>query len=213
MRRVDFRTIFGVGLIALGGLMLLEKMGFISGASSLFWGAALMVGAVYFLFIFFQEPRTKWWAIFPATALFGMGGAAFLPKAFSGWGGGIFLGALGLGFFIVYIVNRANWWAIIPGGVLLTLAGVSTLTEYEAFSALGSGSLFFIGLGFTFLLVALLPNPVGKMQWAYIPAVILTLMGGLLGSTSTAGLVDYIWPASLIIVGLLVILGFFFNRG
>jgi hypothetical protein len=212
MKRFDFRTIFGVGLIVLGGLMLLEKFNIIHGASNLFWGLVFIVGAVYFGMVFLRAPQTRWWAVFPAAALLGLGGAAFLPQAFSGWGGGIFLGTLGLGFFVVYSVNRANWWAIIPGGVLLTLAAVSSLTETETFSALGSGSLFFIGLGFTFLLVALLPNPVGANRWAYIPAIVLVLMGGLLGTQATAGLVGYVWPTALIVAGLLVIWGFFKNR-
>lgn len=212
MRRFDFRAVFGSGLILLGGLMLLEKLNIISGASSVFWGLAFLTGAAWFVMALLQDPKNRWWAIFPAAALGGMGGAALLPEAFSGWGGGIFLGTLGLGFFIVYIINRAHWWAIIPGGVLLTLAGVTTLTEFEAFSAVNTGSIFFIGLGLTFLLVALLPNPQGETRWAYIPAIVLVLMGGLLGTQATAGLVGYVWPVALILTGLLVIVGFFRSR-
>lgn len=212
MKRFDFRTLLGAGLILLGGLMLFEKLDLIEGASSVFWGLVFLMGAAYFVMAVLQDPQNRWWAIFPAAALLGMGGASLLPEAFSGWGGGFFLGALGLGFFIVYIINRANWWAVIPGGVLLTLAGVTTLTEFEAFSAVNTGSIFFIGLGFTFLLVALLPNPQGETRWAYIPAIALVLMGGLLGTQATAGLVGYLWPASLILAGLLVILGFFRSR-
>lgn len=212
MKRLDFRMILGVGLILLGGSMLLERLGVIRGASSLFWGLAFLAGAAYFLLIFFDSPQTKWWALFPAGALAGMGGSSLLPEAFSGWGGGIFLGTLGLAFIAVYITNRVNWWAIIPGGVLFTLATVSVVTDFEAFNAVSSGGLFFIGLGLTFLLVALLPNPLGKMQWAYIPAIVLLLMGGVLSSSATEGLVNYIWPAGLIIGGLLIIFGFFTNR-
>lgn len=212
MKRFDFRTILGIGLILLGGLMLLEKMNLIRGASGVFWAFALLAGGVYFALIFLQAPQSRWWAIFPATALVGMGGAALLPAAFSGWGGGIFLGMLGAGFFIVYLVNRAYWWAIIPGGVLLTLAAVSVLEESSFSGWVSSGSLFFIGLGFTFFLVALLPNPFGKMRWAYIPAIVLVLIGGLIGSQFTAGAIGYIWPAALIFAGLLVIWGFFTSR-
>lgn len=209
MKRFDFRAIFGASLILLGGLMLLEKLNIIQGASGIFWGLIFLAGAGIFLMVLLQDPQNRWWAIFPAAALGGMGGAAILPDAFSGWGGGIFLGTLGLGFFVVYLINRAHWWAIIPGGVLLTLASVTTLTELETFKAAHTGSIFFIGLGFTFLLVAFLPNPQGETRWAYIPAIALVLMGGLLGTQATAGLVGYVWPTALILAGLLVILGFF----
>jgi hypothetical protein len=212
MRRFDVRMIFGAGLMLLGGLMLLEKFGILRGASSLFWGAAFLVAAAYFLYVFFQSPQGRWWAIIPAMALLGMGASAILPHVFSGLGGGIFLGALGVAFFVVYATDRSRWWGIIPGGVLLTLALVSVLADSDTFNALGSGSIFFVGLALTFLLVALLPNPVGKMQWAYIPAAVLFIMGAVLGSTSTAGLADYVWPVALIIVGLLVIAGFFYKR-
>ena len=212
MRRFDVRMIFGAGLMLLGGLMLLEKFGILRGASSLFWGAAFLVAAAYFLYVFFQSPQGRWWAIIPAMALLGMGASAILPRVFSGLGGGIFLGALGVAFFIVYFTDHSRWWGIIPGGVLLTLAGVSTLADSDQFSAFGSGSIFFVGLALTFLLVAVLPNPFEKMQWAYIPAVVLFIMGAVLGSTSTAGLADYVWPVALIIVGVLVIFGFFYKR-
>jgi len=212
MRRFDIRTVFGLGLMLLGGLMLLEKFGILRGAPSLFWGAAFIVTAAYFLYVFFQSPQGNWWAIIPAMALLGMGGSAILPRVFSGFGGGLFLGALGVAFFVVYATNHSRWWGIIPGGVLLTLALVSVLADFDRFNAFGSGSIFFVGLALTFLLVALLPNPFGQMQWAYIPAVILFIMGAVLGSTSTAGLADYVWPVALIIVGVLVIFGFFYKR-
>lgn len=212
MKRFDFRTLFGAGLVLLGGLMLLEKVGILRGASSLFWGAALLAAAAYFFYVFAQDSRGRWWAIIPAMALLGMGGSAILPQVFKGLGGGMFLGTLGVAFFLVYFTDRSRWWGVIPGGVLLTLAVITVVDEAESFRAFGSGSLFFLGLGLTFLLVALLPNPAGKMHWAYIPAIVLLLMGAFLGSSATAGLANYIWPVALILAGLLVIFGFFYNR-
>ena len=209
MKRFDIRTFFGGGLILLGGLMLLEKFGVLTGASHLFGGAILLMAASYFLYVFVKSPQARWWAIIPSMALLGMTGSALLPNAISRLGGGFFLGALGLAFIIVYVTDHARWWGIIPGGVLLTLGLVSIL---EGSSLVDSGGLFFLGLGLTFLMVAVLPNPKGKMQWAFIPALVLAIMGGVLGSQSTAGLADYILPAGLIISGLVVIGTFFFKR-
>lgn len=210
MRRFDIRIILGAGLIVLGGLMLLEKMGVLRGAGSLFWGAAFLVGAAYFFYIFLKDPRGRWWMIIPGMVLLGIGGHAFLPAAFEGWDGALFLGAIGLAFWIVYLTDHSRWWGIIPGGVLLTLAAVTVVNEN--LSSIATGSVFLLGLALTFVLVALLPNPVGKMQWAYIPAAVLAVMGALLGSASTSGLVGYVWPAALIVAGILTIFGFFFRR-
>ena len=206
MKRIDFRTFFGLALILLGGLMLLEKFGFLQGAANIFFGIAFFLAAAYFFYLFLGDTEGRWWAIIPSMALLGMGGSAVLPVAFNGIAGGFFLFVLGLAFMIVYIMDRSRWWGLIPGGVLITLGAVASLDKSNWVS---SGSLFFVGLGLTFLLVAILPNTIGKMQWAYIPAVVLVLMGALLGSQATAGLADYIWPVALIIVGLVVIFRFF----
>ena len=209
MKRFDFRTLLGLGLILLGGMMLLDKIGIVHGAANLFFGGALLLVGLYFLYNFIQSPRSHWWAVIPAMALVGMSAGSILPGALAGWAGGIFLGALGVAFMLVYLTDRSRWWGIIPGGVLLTLALVASVDKTNW---INTGSLFFGGLGLTFLLVAILPNNVGKMQWAYIPAIVLILMGALLASQVTAGVADYIWPAALILVGLAVVFSFFIKR-
>ena len=107
------------------------------------------------------------------------------------------MGAIGLSFWIVYLVDRAHWWAIIPGGVLVTLAAVAALDK----AADGvSGGVFFLGLGATFLLVALAPNPHGRMRWGYIPAAVLLVFGALLIVGFTDAL-RFAAPAGLILAG------------
>jgi len=209
MRRIDLRTLFGGSLILLGVLMLLEKIGILRGASDLFWGFAMLVASGYFMVMFANNPQVRWWAIIPAMTLLGMAGSVLLPRLLSGFGGSFFLAALGAAFFIVYFSDRTRWWGIIPGGVLMTLAVVAGIDKMEW---VNSGSIFFVGLGLTFLLVAILPNPSGKMQWAYIPSLVLVIMGALLGTRSTAALADFVWPATLIIIGLVLLVSFFFNK-
>lgn len=210
MKRFDFRVLLGGGLMLLGGLLFLEQFGLLQGAAGWFWSVVLAgIGAVLVRF-FFQNARSNWWALIPAFALFGMAADNILPERFSGWGGAFFLGAIGLAFWTIYAVDRSRWWAIIPGGVLVTLAAVSVVDEF--FRIEGNGSIFFIGLGLTFLLVALLPNPITDTRWAYIPAAVLVLMGAFLGSTATAGLANYVWPVALIAVGLGLIGGFFLKK-
>ena len=209
MRRFDIRTILGAGFILLGGLLFLEKLGLLHGAAGLFWGLVLLAGAAYFFYVYYTDRSTHFWAIFPALVLLGMSGAAFMPAGFDNWGGAFFLGAIGAAFWVVYLNNRAHWWAIIPGGVLLTLAGISVFRQA---SSTDTGSIFFLGLALTFLLVAVLPNLFGKMQWAYITAGALAVMGFLVGGASSVGLAAYVWPAVLILVGVLFIVSFFFRR-
>jgi len=86
--------------------------------------------------------------------------------------------------------------------VLITLGITAVLTTL--YGARETGGFFFLGLGLTFLLVAILAS----MQWAYIPGVILLLMGVVLGYTPFAGALNYVWPAALILTGLLLIVQF-----
>ena len=93
--------------------------------------------------------------------------------------------------------------AVIPAGVLTTLSAVTLASRHVTGSA--AGGVFFVGLGLTFLLVALLPSPQGKMWWAFIPAGILLAMGILLIGAFT-GLTNYVWALALIGVGVWLLL-------
>jgi hypothetical protein len=106
---------------------------------------------------------------------------------------------MGLSFWAVYIARHDHWWAIIPGGVLITLGGVAALDAYGRADA-DLGAVFFLGIALTFLLVAVLPNPAGKMTWAYIPALVLGLIGTFM-LAFTANLAIYIVPILIIVLG------------
>jgi len=204
MKRLDYRILIGAALVLGGILMLLEQAGVLKGATDFFWAGVLAVGAAIFLFWFFSD-RSKWWAAIPGFTLAGMALSSLLPDKF-GWDGLAFLGGIGLGFWAIYLAGRERWWAIIPGGVLLTLGFTSVLSE--AYRVSDSGGVFFIGLGITFLLVALL----AKMKWAFIPAAILFLLGFFLGiflGTPFSGVMQYIWIGGLLVAGAALVVSAF----
>ena len=199
MNRINFRMVVGAALILLGVLMLLQRFNIFRSAIDIFWGVIFMAGGVYFLYRFARNMHGEWWSVIPGCALVGAGASIVLPGL---WSGFAFLGFLGMSFLAVYIADRQRWWAIIPGGVLITLGMISVLSD--VYGAREAGSFFFLGLGLTFLLVAVLAS----MQWAYIPGVILFLMGAVLGYSPMAGVLNYVWPAALILMGLLLIFQF-----
>lgn len=209
MNRSNTNVILGGGLILLGVLFLFEKLDILRGAVHLFWGLLLLAGAAYFIRIYTRDTAGLWWAIIPGMVLLGMGSAALLPESLKFWDSALFLGPIGLAFWIIYIHNHTHWWAIIPGGVLGTLSIISVLDHV---SGVSTGGLFFLGLGLTFLLVAFLPNPVGKHQWALIPGVIMLALGGFLGIAMQSGLMTYFWPMMLILAGGILIFFYFFRR-
>jgi len=158
----------------------------------------LLVG-LYFLYRFTLDRQAEWWAVIPGLVLIGVGALIILPGH---WSGFAFLGCIGLSFLAVYMTNRHRWWALIPAGVMITLGVIALLSD--VYGLRETGGLFFLGIGLTFLLVATLAS----MQWAYIPGVILLLMGVALGYAPRAGALNYIWPAALILMGILLIFQF-----
>jgi len=204
LRKYDPRLIIG-GLLILGGLLsLLDVAGFIGNAGGIFWGLIWGAVGVYFLYLLTVDRSRNWWAAFPGFVFIGMALSSFLPDSLDALGGLLFLGGVSLAFFWYYFGDvTGRWWAIIPGGVLLTLGVVSALDEMTAFD---TGGVFFIGLGLTFGLVAILPGGGGR-SWAFIPAVILLVLGTLL--FPAFGLATYVGPALLILLGLFFVFRFF----
>jgi hypothetical protein len=204
LKWIESRLLWGLLLIVAGGLFLLQNLGLFE-ASGVVWALLLGLGGVFFVSVFIQS-REHWWALIPGITLLSVALLIFLdnyfPRASDILGGAIVLGGIGLAFLMVYLANRENWWALIPMGVMLTLAVVSTLDEITGFD---TGGIFFIGLGLTFALVALLPSERSRMRWAWIPAGILLVMG-LFISASAASLLGYIGPVILILAGLFFIL-------
>lgn len=196
MKRINWRIIVGLLLMLWGALLLLERTGLFPWGVNLFWGIVGIGGGLALLYVFFANPRAQWWLATPGFFLLGLGAAAFLPEWLDGL---IFLGSIGLSFWVIYLTNPQHWWAIIPGGVLLTLAATSGLSERLA--EVDTGSVFFLGLGLTFLLVAVL----ARQSWAYFPALALVLFAAVLG-LGFGGLLDWLWIGALFLAGLILVL-------
>jgi hypothetical protein len=189
----------GILLVLAGAVLLLNNFGVITLNWEMLVGPLFAVGGVVFLAVFILD-RENWWALIPGFVLIALGIIVYMGQNFEDemglLSGAIFLGLLGLSFWLIYITHRDNWWAIIPGGVLLTLAGVTLIPDNSVLM----GGAFFLGMAVTFGLVYILPKPAGKLKWALYPAGILFALGVLttLGATD---LLTYIWPVALLIAG------------
>ena len=211
MKRFDVRIIIGALLIGAGILFMLQTLNLISGAWSILWICAFLVGSGIFFYVYLSN-RSQWWALIPAMTLLGLAGTvaveSYLPQL-DNLAGALFLGGIGLGFWIIYFSNREFWWAIIPGGVLLTLGVVSAADD--VLTGDSGGGVFFIGISLTFVLVALLAKPRENFWWAYIPAGVLFVLGiFLIGPLQSV--FNLIWPVALILVGGLLLFRNFRKR-
>jgi hypothetical protein len=198
-------VLWGSLLIVAGILFLIQEI-FKIQLGSIFWGVLLGLAGLFFILIYIGN-RLNWWALIPGVTLVGVGLATILDVLLPGvggiLGGLLVLGGIGVGFIGVYISDRRQWWAIIPAGVMITLAVISVLDSL--LSDLGTGGLLFFGLGITFAVLALLPGEQGKMRWAWIPAIVLVIVG-LLITAAAEQMLLYLGPAALILGGLFIIL-------
>jgi hypothetical protein len=198
---------FGLGalLVVAGILLLMQNLGVVRFAWDLLWALLFAGGGMAFLSVFAAN-RTHWWAVIPGFTLLGLAAVVSLttlfPRLAGAWTGAIFLGAIGLSFWVVYLADRDNWWAMIPGGTLTTLALVAGLSANN--DGIELGGLFFLGLAVTFGLVYFLPDPKRRMGWAIIPAIVLGIIG-LLMTAAMGGLINFIWPVLLILGGIYLV--------
>lgn len=204
MNKDQSRMVWGLILVLAGVLFFLQEFQFLGSAFDYLWVILMAAGSGAFLWIYFTKPE-QWWAVIPGLTLLGLTlvGLENIIQLFPGgnWSGAVFLGCIGLAFWLVYLRRQEQWWAIIPGGVLVTLAlvaGLEFLTDW-------SDVIFFLGMGSTFALVALLPNPTRDTRWAFIPAGILLVLGLALFAPIQA-VVKYVWPILLVGLGVFVLL-------
>jgi len=206
LKLISARLFWGLVLVIGGVLLLLDTFGIFKGGA-LFWTILSALAGILFLSVYVTN-HVHWWALIPGVFFLAVavliGLSAFLP-GFSGTplGGTVILGGIGLSFLLVYLVDHKNWWAIIPAGIMATLAVVAGLNPFMTGEA--SGGIFFLGLGLTFGLVAVLPTSTGPMRWPWIPAAILGIFGILL-ILAAGRYINYVWPSALILVGLVLVI-------
>lgn len=192
------RVLWGLLLVLAGIVFLLNSMGTIT-IGDYQWAIILGIGGLAFLSVFLAD-REHWWALFPAFGLLIGASAIYIERSFPGLQedliGAIALGGIGLAFLLIFLFNFKHWWALIPAGVLISLAAMLVLGQ--------SGGVFLIGLGLTFAVLGFVPTEHGRMRWAFIPAVVLILVG-LFITIAAYNLFTVLWPLALIAGGVMII--------
>lgn len=204
MKKDQSRMVWGSILILAGILFFLQEFQILGSAFEILWVILMAAGSGAFLWMYFTK-REQWWAVIPGLTLLGLTlvGLNNIIQVLPGgnWIGAVFLGCIGLAFWMVYLRRQEQWWAIIPGGVLLTLALVAGLDFLSDWSDV----IFFLGLGVTFGLVGLLPQQTHNTRWAFIPAGIMIVLGLALFAPIQS-VINYVWPVLLVGLGIFVLI-------
>ncbi len=203
MKKDQSRFIWGALLILAGIMFMLQELNVLGNVFQYLWLLLMAAGAGVFLWIYFTK-KDQWWSIIPGLTLLGLTlvGLEEIINVFPGsdWTGAVFLGCIGLAFWLVYLRRRDQWWAIIPGGVLVTLAFVAGFESVTPWTEV----IFFLGMAATFALLGVLPNQSQDLRWAFIPAGILMVIG-IAAFAPLQSVIHVIWPVLLIALGIFVL--------
>jgi len=202
----------GIVLIALGVLLLLDRLDVLESAAYVPMLIFASIGAVFLSL--FVHSRDNWWAAIPGSVFLGMAAVAAATRLTDSRAVGALLFLfMAAGFGAVYVRERANWWAFIPCGVMLTLAVIVTLPE--ELQGTPVAAVLFLGLAATFGLLSLVPvqaaEGTGGMKWPLVPAAVLGMVSAILALQSVALFiaVDFAVLTVMILAGIgLLVYGF-----
>lgn len=173
--------LWGIGLLVVGILLLLQNLGVLEEFIPFIWMGLFAIGGIVFIGIYVSH-RERWWAIIPGGALIGitllMVFKYYLPQVDDVVGGALFLIMLSGSFIVVVAVNRGNWWAVIPAGVLLSAALVILLDYFVP--QVETGAIMLLGIAVTFGILSRVRTPQGRLSWPLVPAIVLFAVGLLL---------------------------------
>jgi hypothetical protein len=178
VKSTTMSVIAGIVLMAVGVLLLLDRLGVLESAS---YVPSLIFGGVGVVFVsLLLRRRENWWAAIPASVFLGLAAVAAAAQFTDGRAAGAFLFLfMAAGFAAVYLRERTNWWALIPSGVMATLAVIVILPQELQGSPVAA--VLFLGLAATFALLSVVPvrgsDGTSRMKWPLIPAAVLGVMG------------------------------------
>jgi hypothetical protein len=133
----------------------------------------------------------------------------YLINRFEGISEEAILLIIGAAFLVGYFV-RKNYALLIPGCILSGL-GIGGLGE-GSFLAFGEASMLGLGFGFVAIFVIAWLNERKSHWWPLIPGGVLLIMA----IPRTQGFFEYLWQhweLILIIIGVLIVLGAFRDKG
>jgi hypothetical protein len=135
-------------------------------------------------------------------------GIAFLLAQYFEFGPALFLILLGLVFLVPYALTR-SYGLLIPGCIL---AGVGLGLLFDR-PPLGTAIAVPLGLGLGFIAIFVLQLIVARQShwWPLIPGGLLVLVGIAEGIPQAQVLFEKGWPLILVLVGLLILAGQFWN--
>lgn len=175
MKARTLNLIWGLLLIAAGGLFLAQNLGLISAPAPLVWAGLFGVASLTFFASYFVSGARNWGWLFPAFVTGAVAATIFLAEmGISGaFMASMILWSVAVPFLVPFVqAPRENWWALIPAYVLGVIGGFLLLSGFIAGEWLVALVMFTIALPF---FVAFLLDQ--ENWWALIPGFVMAAVG------------------------------------
>ena len=184
-------SVWGLILIAAGGFLLAERLGYIGPFWLPLWTGVFGVASLLFFVVYFVNGVQNWGWLFPACIFAGVAGTMYLSTVTQdAIVGAPVLASVAVPFLVVFAIDtRKHWWALIPAGVMLFLTLTTAIVDRARGEVIGA-MLFFL-IAFAFLAVYLLNR---ARLWTLLVAYILGVLGfmPLMATTERAELTGVI---------------------
>ena len=167
--------LWGVMLVLLGGLLLVQNLGLIPDFSEGVWAIILGTACLFFIAIYFLNGIENWGWLFPIFITGGLALTAALSLTTINpiWLGAAFMASVSVPFWLVYLFNRKeNWWALIPAWATAVLTLIILFSQLVSGEIIGTLVMWAIALPFIFVYVRNREH-----WWALIPGFIMAGMG------------------------------------
>jgi len=132
-----------------------------------------MIG-LSFLIIYLNDRTRHWWALIPAGVMLFLALIVLLSSTVQGeWIGSLFLFAIALSFFVVYLNNRARNWALLVAYIMFVLSLAPAMASFSGNTAAYFGPVFLLAIGVPFFVVYFRS---ADNWWAIIPSGVMTTL-------------------------------------
>jgi hypothetical protein len=134
----------------------------------------LFMIALSFFIVYLNNRVRNWWALIPAGVMLFLALIVVLSTATSGeWIGALFLFAIALSFFVVYLNNRTRNWALLVAYIMFVLSLAPAMASFGGDTAGYFGSVFLFAIALPFFVIYFRS---AENWWAIIPAGVMTTL-------------------------------------
>jgi len=133
-----------------------------------------------FLIVYLNNRARNWWALIPAGVMLFLSLIVVMSTSVRGeWISALFLFAIALVFFFVYINNRARQWALLVTYIMFVLSIAPAMASFGGDTAAYYGSIILFAVAVAFFVVYFRSE---NNWWAIIPAGVMTTLAVLAGA-------------------------------